>query len=103
MHSKSILTAKIRLQRTNGFCLQVDLKLAKPAILAICGISGSGKTTLLRVLAGLEKSADARISMLDKVWQSPCQFVPPHKRRYRICLATTEFIRAPVCSAKHYL
>ncbi len=35
---------------------------------AILGPSGSGKSTLLRALAGLEPSAEGRVSFGDEVW-----------------------------------
>ena len=47
----------------------------------IVGPSGGGKSTLLRVLAGVERGAAGRVSVLGEVWQEPGRFTPPWLRR----------------------
>lgn len=60
-----------------------DLDLAPGEILAVAGPSGAGKTTLLRIIAGLVRPGEGRISCNGEVWQdsSTGVFVPPHRRR----------------------
>ncbi|WP_409319620.1 molybdenum ABC transporter ATP-binding protein [Pseudomonas sp. KCJK9016] len=65
-----------------GFGLDVDLSLPGRGVTALFGQSGSGKTTCLRCIAGLERAADAFISINGEVWQDSQTgiFVPPHRR-----------------------
>lgn len=60
-----------------------DFSLAPGEILALTGPSGAGKTTLLRILAGLVRPAEGRITCQGEVWQDSAKgrFVPPHRRR----------------------
>jgi len=77
------ISVSIRLNRTTGFKMGVDLVIPDQGITAIFGPSGSGKSTLLRLIAGLEKgqAADAiHIVSGDTVWQDGVQFVPAHQR-----------------------
>lgn len=63
-----------------GFSLGVNLALPGRGITALFGDSGSGKTTLLRCIAGLERSAQGRLSVDGQVWQDAGVWLPPHKR-----------------------
>ncbi len=65
-----------------GFMLDVDLQLPPRGVSVLYGPSGSGKTTCLRILAGLEPSAQARVSVGGELWQDSAtrHFVPPHHR-----------------------
>jgi len=74
----STLDLNCRLQRS-GFCLDVALSLPLTGVTGVYGPSGCGKTTLLRIIAGLE-SSDSSVNFGDQVWQSPEQFLEPHKR-----------------------
>lgn len=49
-------------------------------ILCLLGRSGCGKTTLLRLIAGLEKPLNGRISIKGQDFTAPGIFVPPDKR-----------------------
>ncbi len=51
----------------DAFHLDVDWRPQSDHV-AILGPSGSGKSTLLRALAGLEPSAEGRVSFGDEVW-----------------------------------
>lgn len=63
-----------------AFQLKADLLLPGRGVSVLFGHSGSGKTTLLRVLAGLEKAADAQVRVGAHAWQNSERFVPTHKR-----------------------
>jgi molybdate transport system ATP-binding protein len=73
--------ARFALQRA-GFAMQVDLLLPGRGVTALFGQSGSGKTSILRAIAGLERHADAYISVNGVVWQDDAVnlFVPTHRR-----------------------
>ena len=60
----------------------VSASLSAPAgqVTAVFGPSGCGKTSLLRAIAGLEPTAQGRITINDRVWQDENQFLPAHQR-----------------------
>jgi molybdate transport system ATP-binding protein len=64
------------------FKLDVDLLLPSQGVTVLYGHSGSGKTTCLRVLAGLERDAQAQVEVAGVVWQNSARrvFLPPHQR-----------------------
>lgn len=62
------------------FTLNVDLELPGRGVTALFGHSGSGKTTLLRLIAGLIRIQDGRLSVNGEVWQDDRIFLPTHKR-----------------------
>jgi molybdate transport system ATP-binding protein len=63
--------------------VSADLILAPGEILALTGPSGAGKTTLLRVVAGLVRPGEGRITCAGQVWLDTAAglFVPPFRRR----------------------
>ena len=63
--------------------VSADLTLAPGEILALTGPSGAGKTTLLRVVAGLVRPGEGRITCAGQVWLDTAAglFVPPYRRR----------------------
>jgi len=63
-----------------GFTLDVDLTLPGRGVTALFGHSGSGKTSLLRCIAGLEKSAQGRLSFKGKIWQDDKIWLPTYQR-----------------------
>lgn len=65
-----------------AFSLDVDLHLPGRGVTALFGSSGSGKTTFLRVIAGLERAANACIEINGEVWQDDACgiFLPTHRR-----------------------
>lgn len=64
------------------FELQTQLTLPGKGVSALFGHSGCGKTTLLRILAGLEKRAQGKVSFNGEVWQDSSKgyFKPAHLR-----------------------
>jgi len=64
------------------FTLDVDLALPGRGITALFGPSGCGKTTLLRAVAGLQRAAQARITINGELWQDDATgfFLPTHRR-----------------------
>jgi len=60
-----------------------DLQLMPGEILALTGPSGAGKTTLLRIVAGLVRPGEGRITCAGEVWLDTKAgiFVPPFRRR----------------------
>lgn len=75
------LQIQAHLRHASGFELEVDCQLPLHGVTALFGRSGCGKTTLLRIIAGLERVADARVRFGDQHWQHNRQFVPLHQRR----------------------
>jgi molybdate transport system ATP-binding protein len=75
------LQLRSRLQRT-GFTLDLDLTLPERGISALYGPSGCGKTTALRIIAGLEATANGRVTIGSEVWQDSANgvFRPVHQR-----------------------
>lgn len=75
------LTASVNLAR-DDFQLAVDQTVPLDGTLGILGPSGAGKTTLLRLLAGLDRPDDGRITIGTTVWFDREQSVhcPPHER-----------------------
>jgi molybdate transport system ATP-binding protein len=81
MSSTQTLKLHAQLRRAD-FALDVQLDLPGHGITALFGPSGSGKTTCLRVLAGLERAAQAVVQVGDEAWQDSARgvFVPTHRR-----------------------
>ena len=67
--------------RRGEFCLDIDAQIPLSGVTAVFGRSGCGKTTLLRIIAGLERVPDARITFAGSPWQNGRTFVPLYKRR----------------------
>ncbi|MFM8374631.1 MAG: ABC transporter ATP-binding protein [Phenylobacterium sp.] len=61
--------------------VDADLSLAPGEILALTGPSGAGKTTLLRIIAGLVRPGEGRITCGGETWQEAGVFAPPYRRR----------------------
>lgn len=76
------LTLNIDLTR-DAFALALDSTIELAPITALFGPSGAGKTTLLRIVAGLERSAQGKLSLGESVWQDSATrtFLPPNERR----------------------
>lgn len=77
------LESTIKLSRSSGFDLDVQIHIPSAGITALYGPTGSGKTTLLRCIAGLErgsKTDDIQINYSGAWWQKRNKFVPPHER-----------------------
>lgn len=68
-------------RRYQGFDLDLDHCIATDRITGIYGPSGSGKTSLLRLIAGLDKSLQGRISFNAQRWQTATNFIDVSKRR----------------------
>lgn len=78
-----MITARLKLKRSSGFTLDVDIAL-EPRVTALYGPSGSGKTTILRLIAGLERPGPNDIIDVasdNETWQSGTTYLPSHKRQ----------------------
>ncbi|NIW23538.1 MAG: ATP-binding cassette domain-containing protein, partial [Gammaproteobacteria bacterium] len=75
------LSLNIDLER-DAFQLALDTTIELAPITALFGPSGAGKTTMLRVIAGLERSAQGRLTLGEATWQDSASglFVPPNER-----------------------
>jgi molybdate transport system ATP-binding protein len=71
--------------RTRLGALGLDVALEAPAgrCLALAGPSGAGKTSILRIVAGLVRPVEGRVSIGDEVWLDTARGVdvPPERRR----------------------
>jgi len=76
-----MIEARLRLARRD-FALDLSLALPGRGVSALFGPSGCGKTTVLRAIAGLQRTADARILCGDDVWCETATraWRPPHLR-----------------------
>lgn len=74
------LSVRARITRSN-FVFDVDVDWPAEGVTVLFGRSGSGKTTLLRLIAGLERPNDARVSFRHEVWLNGRRWVPLHRRR----------------------
>ena len=73
----------LRARRALGsFTLDVTIDLPARGITALFGPSGSCKTSCLRVLAGLDRHANAQVVVGGQIWQDSARgiFVPTHRR-----------------------
>jgi molybdate transport system ATP-binding protein len=70
-------------KKLNYFDLDISLSCSNEELLALIGPSGSGKTSTIRMIAGLGKPDEGRISYDDEVWFDSAQRinVSPQKRR----------------------
>ena len=68
--------------RLGALSLDVALEAAAGSCLALAGPSGAGKTSILRIVAGLVRPADGRVSCGDEVWLDTERGVdvPPERR-----------------------
>ena len=73
---------RVKLRRSAGFELDVDIGVRAGGVTALFGPSGCGKTTVLRSAAGLER-AQGYVRIAGKVWQDDEKgiFVPTCERR----------------------
>lgn len=67
--------------RRHHLDLELDCRLPTEGVTAIFGRSGCGKTSLLRIIAGLDRVADAEVHFGVQTWQSGPTFVPLEERR----------------------
>jgi len=97
-----MLTFRFQL-RLGGFDLDAQGVLPAQGRSVIFGPSGAGKTTLLRLMAGLERGAQARIAYGDELWEDREQGVriPPHRRRIGLVFQHPVFM--PGCTVEQAL
>ncbi|UTW49986.1 molybdenum ABC transporter ATP-binding protein [Bacterioplanoides sp. SCSIO 12839] len=76
-----MLTLDIHHSPSPDFQLALKTQVPCQGVTAVCGHSGSGKTSLLRLIAGLDRSVNADISLNQRVLQDSQQFVAPERRR----------------------
>ncbi|MFT7373909.1 MAG: molybdate transport system ATP-binding protein [Oleiphilaceae bacterium] len=65
---------------THTFTYDFKLSLAHQGITAIYGSSGEGKTTLLRLISGLQKSPQGRLTFNNALWQDEQTFLKTENR-----------------------
>ena len=75
-----MLSAELR-HPLRAFALDVRLEVAPGECLALAGPSGAGKTSALRAIAGLLRTAHARVRCGEEVWDGPGVHVVPERRR----------------------
>lgn len=75
------LSFRVRLTRGRNFTLDAEGAIPLKGVTAVAGPSGSGKTTLLRVMAGLEKNAEADVRFRKEIWSDEAVFVAPEARK----------------------
>ena len=76
------LQARVQLQHSSGFQLELDQRIPATGISAVYGPSGCGKTSLLYCLAGLLRAGgNSEIRFGERVWQRGDEFLPAHQRR----------------------
>jgi molybdate transport system ATP-binding protein len=73
---------KAHIRQSTPIPLDAALACAPGEVLALVGPSGSGKSTLLRVIAGLYKPDEGRVSVGDDVWLDTANGLakPSHRR-----------------------
>ncbi|WP_419810651.1 molybdenum ABC transporter ATP-binding protein [Bacterioplanoides sp.] len=76
-----MLTLDIHHSPSPDFQLALTAQIPCQGVTAVCGHSGSGKTSLLRLIAGLDRSDNIKISLNQRVLQDAQQFVAPERRR----------------------
>ncbi len=64
------------------FDIDVSFSCRKNRLLVLVGPSGAGKTTIIRILAGLDRPDEGRITYNDEIWVDTDKniFLPPQKR-----------------------
>ena len=75
-----MLTLDIHHSPSSDFQLALTAQIPCQGVTAVCGHSGSGKTSLLRLIAGLDRSDNIKISLNQRVLQDVQQFVAPERR-----------------------
>lgn len=77
------------------FALDIDLKIATGALVAIAGHSGSGKTTLLRAIAGLARPAEGRVRVGTALWCDTAARIHVPTRQRSIGLVFQDYAMFP--------
>jgi molybdate transport system ATP-binding protein len=75
------LSARVVVQR-GSLALEVPVEVADGEVLAVLGPNGAGKSTLLRVLAGLLRPDDGRVTVDGDTWDDAAAgtHLPAHRR-----------------------
>ena len=79
---KTALALVVDVEQTLPMPLSGSLHCAAGELLALVGPSGAGKTSLMRVLAGLMRPQQGRVTVGGEVWCDTAQgiFLPPQRR-----------------------
>jgi len=80
MSDSEALTIRVNWHR-GSFVLDCDTTIPLQGVTALFGRSGCGKSSLLRVIAGLERVANAEVHFGGQTWQQDKLFVSTEKRR----------------------
>jgi molybdate transport system ATP-binding protein len=69
--------------RRGALTIAFEVALPATGVTALFGPSGAGKTSCLRMIAGLDRAAEGKLSFGGETWQDSDRrlFVPPHRRR----------------------
>ncbi len=73
-----MIECKIKI-KLDSFILDANFSIPDKGVTVVFGPSGSGKTSLLRALAGLEKTHNGFLKIVDLTWQDSVNFVLTHK------------------------
>lgn len=73
------LAADVRVQR-GTLTVEAAFDVASGEVLALLGPNGAGKSTLVRVLAGLLRPDEGRVTVDDRPWDDAATHVPAHER-----------------------
>jgi molybdate transport system ATP-binding protein len=67
---------------SEGFRVEVELRVERGETVALVGPNGAGKSTVLRAIAGLQPVTTGRVGFDGGVWDDPIDdvFVPPSER-----------------------
>lgn len=76
------LEARMVIDRSDGFSIDVDLSVPPGVTAALLGPNGAGKTTTVSAIAGLLALDEGSVRLGSEVLDDPGQgiFVPPHRR-----------------------
>ncbi|WP_459211703.1 ATP-binding cassette domain-containing protein [Aquimarina rhabdastrellae] len=83
--------------------LAVDLQIPKGECIALYGVSGVGKTSILKMISGILKPDNGRISVEDKIWLDTQQKINLKPQQRKIGYVFQEYALFPNMSVRENL